>query len=352
MLLEGLIDDLAAPPVLFTLALVLFLASRGSRVPFSRGGGGVLLALTVVLAFTGLSDAGCRQRILAPERLPVVVLVLSSAVVLWSEMHRSREAGARTAGMERSAAQKTGFSSADAVAATATGLALVVLTLLWPASLGPEADPASRPDLVKAPWFFAGLQELEHYFDPWVPYLALPLLLLAGLFGLPYLHTSEEGQPSGEGTGSRRRGLFLFGWLLLWLWPMVVATLLRGPGWNAFGPFEPWTSTLPAPVPPRSLSEVFWLGWLRSYEPASWWLRELPGMLLLGAYCVLLPTFLKRWRRTRGAYASYRKTMGVWRFRAALAWALAMTVVPLKMYGRWLWDIGHWIDVPELALRF
>ena len=336
----SVVDYLAAPPRLFALALVTFLACRGSKVPWSRAAGWVLLVLVAGVLGAGLADATFRRLILHPERLPVVILLLSSVAVLWTEMRRLHASG----GPED---RLTGapVTTSDAVVATAVGCGLVILVLLLPAPLGAEADSAARPDLVKAPWFFAGLQELGAYFDPWVPNLALPLLLIAGLFGLPYLEAGDAG-------GGRRRSLFLLGWLLLWLWPMVVGALLRGPHWLAFGPFEAWDSARPVPPAPRPLSEMFWIVWLRGAEPSSWWLRELPGILLLGGYFVLLPLALRRWRVTRGAFASYRKTMGVWRFRAALAWVLAVMIVPIKMYGQWLLEVGAWIHLPEISFRF
>ena len=336
----SIVDYLAAPPRFFALALVAFLACRGSKVPWSRAGGGVLLVLITGFLGVGLTDAGFRRLILHPERLPVAVLVLASFAVLWVEMRRSKASGGRVGGETELA-----FSTTDAVVATAVALGVMLLALLLPPSLGPEADPETRPGLVKAPWFLGGLQELATYFDPWVPYLALPLLLVGGLLGLPYLEAGDEG-------GGRRRSLFLLGWLLLWLWPMVVAALLRGPGWLAFGPFETWDRFGPASVAPRPLSEMVWVVWLRGAEPATWWQRELPGFLLLAAYFVLLPLVLRRWRVTRGAFASYLKTMGVWRFRVALVWVLAVMIVPLKMYGQWLLDVGPWIHLPEISLNF
>ncbi len=333
------VDYLAAPPRLFALALVTFLACRGSKVPWSRAFGWVLLGLTAGFLGAGLTDATFRGLLLHPERLPVVILVLASVAVLWTEMRRFHLAGAP--------AERPGLTvtTADAVVATAVGCGLVLLAWWLPAPLGPEADPVTPPELVKTPWFFGGLQELATYFDPWVPYLALPLLLVAGLLGLPYFEVGDEG-------GGRRRSLFLLGWLLLWLWPMTVAALLRGPQWLAFGPFEAWDPARPLPPTPRPLSEMVWVVWLRGAEPAPWWQRELPGMLLLAAYFVLLPLALRHWRVTRGAFNSYRKTMGPWRFRVALAWVLAVMIVPLKMYGQWLLDVGPWIHLPEISFNF
>ncbi len=344
---ETVVDFLAAPPRLFALVLVTYLACRGWKLPWSRVGGWVLLVMAVAFLGAGLSDGGFRRLILHPERLPVVILVLASVVILWTEMRwfwfPRRGETLRAPGSAYPTEPRP--SSTDAAVATVVCLAVVICALLQPVALGPEADPVSSPGLVKAPWFFVGLQELGTYFDPWVPYLALPLLLVAGLLGLPYLQIGDTG-------AGQRRSLFLLGWLLLWLWPMAVGALLRGPHWNAFGPFETWDPSRPAALAPRPLSEVFWIGWLRSFEPADWWWRELPGMLLLSGYFVLLPMALRRLQMTGRAYANYRKAMGTWRFRAALAWVLALMVVPLKMYGQWLWGIGYWIYLPELPFNF
>ncbi len=332
------VDYLAAPPRFFALMLALFLTCRSTRLPWSRTGGWIILLMTTVFLGIGLNHDAHRRLILHPERLPVVILVLSSLAVLWIEMRRFQLAeGLKT--------DDRNYSSLDAVTATVVGLVLVALVLLQPAELGAEADPATRPELVKAPWFFVGLQELSTYFDPWVPYFALPMLLVGGLLGLPYIET-------GDADSGRRRALFLLGWLLLWLWPMTVGALLRGPGWNAFGPFEIWDSSRPALPAPQPLSEIFWIGWLGGFEPDGWWLRELPGILLLGIYFVLLPLALRHWKLTSGAFASYRKAMGAWRFRAAMAWVLAVMVIPLKMYGQWLWGIGYWIHLPEISFNF
>ncbi len=337
-------DYLAAPPRLFALVLVIFLTCRSTRLPWSRTGGWVLLLLVAVFLGIGLSDDVHRRLLLHPERLPVVVLVLSSVAVLWLEMRRFYLPAGQYSEAPR-LGRPPAMRSVDATVATAVGLVLVALVLLRPPALGAEADPAARPVSVKAPWFLVGLQELDTYFDPWVPYRLLPLLLVAGLLGLPWLETGDDG-------GGRRRALFLLGWLLLWLSPMAVGALLRGPNWNAFGPFEAWDPTRPAPPVPRPLSEIFWLVWLRGSQPASWWLRELPGMLLLGGYFLLLPQALRRLALTRGAFETYLKAMGPWRFRAALAWVLAVMIVPLKMYGQWLLDIGYWIHLPELSFNF
>ena len=339
--LQALVDHLASPPWLFTLALVLFLACRGSRFPWTLAGGAAFLAAMLALVGLGLTDESFRRLVLHPERLPVAVFCVASLALLWFEMRRDHRRQGSPASRPLAAAASRPFATVDAVAATAIGLCLVACTLIYPARLGAVADPATRPDFVKVPWFLTGLQELSHYFHPWVPYAAVPVLLLIGLLGLPWL-------ANDPGAGRGDRALFLFGWLFLWLWPMVVGALLRGPGWQAFGPFEPWETRLAAPAP-RALSEIFWGQWLHTLEPASWWFRELPGILLLGAYFVLLPLGLLRWKATRGIFAAPLESLGPWRFYAAAAWILTLLLLPLKMCSRWLLDVGSWIHLPELS---
>jgi len=78
----------------------------------------------------------------------------------------------------------------------ALGLALVavvlVLAVLVPADLGPEANPGMSPDPAKAPWYFAGFQELLLHLDPLFAVAILPLLGFVGLALLPYLPHDPE----------------------------------------------------------------------------------------------------------------------------------------------------------------
>lgn len=341
--LRTVVDQLTSPPWLFSLALAIFLSCRSSQRIWTRAGGIGMLTLAAALLGLGLSDPTFRRLLLHPERLPVVVLLLSTLASLWLEMHRWRSRGA---GGEPAAAREPGLAAADLVAVTAVGLALTLCAGLLPPSLGGEADPASRPALVKAPWFLVGLQEVRHFFDPWFAYGALPALYLAGLLGLPYL------EPARRSVDPRVRALFLFAWLFLWLWPIVAGAVLRGPHWTAFGPFESWDASRPAAPEPPALSASFWIHGLGMLEPARWWIRELPGMLLLGVYFILLPRFLARWSMTRSVLETYRAALGGRVYRVAAVWILAVLLVPLKMYGRWLLGIGYWIHLPELSLRF
>ena len=48
------------------------------------------------------------------------------------------------------------------------------------------ANPMHTPNPAKAPWYFTGLQELLHYFPPFVAGIILPALIVSGLFFVPF----------------------------------------------------------------------------------------------------------------------------------------------------------------------
>jgi quinol-cytochrome oxidoreductase complex cytochrome b subunit len=63
---------------------------------------------------------------------------------------------------------------------------LFVMGLLWKAPLEELANPLHTPNPAKAPWYFTGLQELLHYFPPFVAGIILPVLIVSGLFIIPF----------------------------------------------------------------------------------------------------------------------------------------------------------------------
>jgi quinol-cytochrome oxidoreductase complex cytochrome b subunit len=73
-------------------------------------------------------------------------------------------------------------------AAVALGAAAVVLAvaLLFDAPLAEPANPGLSPNPTKAPWYFAGVQELLVHFHPTVALLIALALALGAFFLLPY----------------------------------------------------------------------------------------------------------------------------------------------------------------------
>jgi hypothetical protein len=73
-------------------------------------------------------------------------------------------------------------------------LVLVWVSLVWNAPLEGIADPMHTPNPAKAPWYFLGLQELLHYFPPFVAGVLIPGIVVGALIVIPYFNINIEGQ--------------------------------------------------------------------------------------------------------------------------------------------------------------
>src|SRR5512139_2658648 len=118
---------------------------------------------------------------------------------------------------------------------------LIVWSLLVDAPLEEPANPTRTPNPSKAPWYFLGLQEMLVFFDPWHAGVVLPSLIIVGLMVIPYIDIN----PAGNGYYCFRPRMweiltFYLGFHILWVSLIIIGTLLRGPGWNWFWPWEKW----------------------------------------------------------------------------------------------------------------
>ena len=82
----------------------------------------------------------------------------------------------------------------EAALALATLAGVLILSLLCDAPLGQPANPGLSPNPTKAPWYFAGVQELLMHFNPGFALLIVAALTIAA-FCLPYLNYHEA--PAG-----------------------------------------------------------------------------------------------------------------------------------------------------------
>jgi len=69
---------------------------------------------------------------------------------------------------------------------------LMVLAVTFNAPLEAKANPGLSPNPTKAPWYFAGIQELLLHFHPLFAVLVIPLTALAALMCLPYLQYDAD----------------------------------------------------------------------------------------------------------------------------------------------------------------
>ena len=87
-------------------------------------------------------------------------------------------------------------------------IALVGIALLFNAPLEGIADPSHTPNPAKAPWYFLGLQELLHYFPPFVAGVLIPTMVVLALIVIPYFDINIESE--GVWLRNRERRLRIF----------------------------------------------------------------------------------------------------------------------------------------------
>src|SRR2546421_6208161 len=110
-----------------------------------------------------------------------------------------------------------------------SGCILLLVLLVWSitvdAPMEEPANPTRTPNPSKAPWYFLGLQEMLVYFDPWMAGVVLPSLIIIGLMVIPYIDVNPRG--NGYYTWKERKfavGMYLFGFLVLWILLIVLGT--------------------------------------------------------------------------------------------------------------------------------
>ena len=243
-------------------------------------------------------------------------------------------------------------------------VAVSALLLFWaiflPAPLEEPASSVKTPNPSKAPWYFLGLQEMLVYFDPWYAGVVLPSLVIFGLMAMPYLDFNEKG--NGYYSIAERKFAYLtfqFGFLELWITLIILGTFLRGPNWNFFGPFEYWTPYKVEVLNNVDLPQMFWVKLLNQPLPrapqgagqlvqAGYVLyRELPGLLALGAYLLILPPLL-----AVTVFRGYFAKMGFIRYMIMSNLMLLMLSLPIKMVLRWTFNLKYIVSIPEFSLNF
>lgn len=79
------------------------------------------------------------------------------------------------------------------LAAAAVVVALImVISAFFNAPLEAEANPGLSPNPTKAPWYFAGLQELLLHFHPLFAVLLIPVAIFGALLFLPYIRYEAD----------------------------------------------------------------------------------------------------------------------------------------------------------------
>ncbi len=120
------------------------------------------------------------------------------------------------------------------VVALGTAAVVLGLAVTFSAPLRGLANPNVTPEPAKAPWYFAGLQELLSHFDPLVAGILVPAGAVLVLLLLPYIDRNPDTRAS-----HRKVAVLLFSTLLaIAVVLTVIGVFFRGPGWQFIAP---WT---------------------------------------------------------------------------------------------------------------
>jgi hypothetical protein len=180
------------------------------------------------------------------------------------------------------------------------------------------------------------------------------------LMAIPYLDFNKQG--NGYYTIKQRKFayiIFQFGFLEMWITLIVLGTLLRGPNWNFFGPYEYWDAHKVEALNNVNLSQIVWEKWLGRSLPtaaagSSGWtqfgyilLRESPGIVLTLGYFIALPPIM-----ALTVFRRYFQKMGLIRFMLMANLMLFMASLPIKMVLRWVFNLKYIIAIPEYFLNF
>lgn len=120
------------------------------------------------------------------------------------------------------------------VVAAATVAVVFVLAILFDAPLKDMANPNLTPPVAKAPWYFAGLQELLHYYNPMVAGVLVPAVVVMFLAVLPFIDRAK-------GWRIRDRKMVVIVFTILAIVALVLTirgALFRGPEWSWVPPWQ------------------------------------------------------------------------------------------------------------------
>jgi hypothetical protein len=341
-------------PILYTttslVAFILFLRFRRflTEPPVAWG----ILNLGLLFGGWAMTDPNFQAIITKPDNVPIVMLIFTVGYFTWLAMRKAVVNDERLARgeppVEKLEDDKVlvwpDLVYTELISMIVCTFVLVVWAVALKAPLEPPAATSKIPNPSKAPWYFLGLQEMLVYFDPWMAGVVLPTMIIVGLIALPYIDFNQKG--NGYFTFVQRKfavTTFLLGFVVLWVTLIVLGTFLRGPNWNFFSPFEAWDPHKTVPLNNINLSEYFWLSGLgQAMADRPFYIRELPGIILVLAYLLLLPPLL-----AKTVLRPFFARMGFVRFFLLVTLIQFMAALPIKMVLRWTINLKYIVFIPE-----
>ena len=350
--IKNIINVLSAPEILLPIAIVILLISLRKPGFWTRTGG--LVALALVVGFMGVSllDPNFRIIVTKADNVPIVGLIFLVGFFTWLALHQAFENDRRVAeGLLPKEKETTNdkvwvwpdLVYTELLCMVIFSAVMIVWSVYLKAPLEEPANPSLAPNPSKAPWYFLGLQEMLVYYDPWIAGVFLPSLIIVGLMATPFLDVNPKG--NGYFTFKERKyeiTVFLFGFVILWILLIILGTFLRGPNWNFFGPYQYWDVHKLLPLNNVNLSEFIFVKGLGIGLPSNWFLRELPGMIIVLLYFLVTPLLF-----AKTFFKKFFLSMGAVRFQIMMFLLLCMFSLPIKMLLRWLINLKYIVAIPE-----
>ena len=361
--MKHLINILAQPKYLFTICTVLFfVAIKYYRIVGTKKFGKAFGLISVLLYAWAGTDPNFHAIIFFPDNVPITILLVTVGFFTWYTIYKCAENDKRIeAGLQPLEGTPENREKVwswpnlvytELFAIIAGTVFLIVWAIIFKAPLEEPANPTWAPNPAKAPWYFLGLQEMLVYFDPWMAGVVLPVLIIVGLVAIPYIDTNPKG--NGYFTFSERKWAvvgFCYGWLVLWVFLIVVGTFLRGPNWTFYGPFEFWDFHKVVAENNINLSEIFWIKTLNTAMPKNMFVREILGLLgTIGYLFFTLPLIKAVSPKAKKALDKMKVDTGLIRYYLFIFLILMTASLPIKMYLRWLFNLKYIIALPELEL--
>ena len=366
--LKGLVNWLSEPSRFFIISTVLFFVflfpgelgpawlrrlTRPLQAIYTARVGMSLFAVTFVLFLISCFDVNFIKIVGKPDNVPIAGMIFLVGFFVWFALQQARENDRRREGGHPLIEQSEKGDGkvlvwpdlvyTEFICMILWTIFLIAWSILLQAPIEEPANPAKTPNPSKAPWYFLGLQEMLVYFDPWIAGVLLPGLIIAGLCAIPYIDTNPKG--NGYYTLKERKveiAIFLFGFVVMWVWLIVIGTFLRGPNQNFFGPFEYWDAHKLVPLINVDLNQLVWVRLFGRTPPSNPLLREFFGLIIVIAYFAVLPPLLaKKWLK------HFYEKMGPVRFHIMVFLLLNMISLPIKMLLRWTMNMHYLVAMPE-----
>ena len=362
---KHIVNVLSAPQITFPIMALLFflvfppterLARWNKKLHLDAlwtNKGGIILHAILFMSFVfGAFDPNFRAIIGKPDNVPIILLLFSAVFFLWLAMKQATENDKRIESGEKPAEYSDpkkpkilvwpDLVYIELISMVLCMAGLIIWSICLQAPLEEPADPTLSPNPAKAPWYFLGLQEMLVYFDPWLAGVVLPTLIVVGLMAIPYL--DNDRSTAGYYSFANRRlfiSLFLFGWLLLWVYLIIIGAFMRGPNWNFFGPFEKWDVHKIVPLTNIDLSSIIWVKLLHRPLPDHVVIREIFGLLALFIHFLVLPPLLaKTWLK------NFSANLGNLKYAVFMFLSMAAVGLPIKMLLRLTLNLKYIITIP------